>query len=193
MKFNNFRWLGPLGLVALLLACVTVNVYFPAKEVEKKATDIIDDIRKQPPTPPKPPTGASPQSSLNHLLADWSWVGTAYAQTDSPAINNLKQQIRERFPRLLPFFQRGVVGEGRTGLVEIRNVEGLSAAERNDVKALVEAENRDRRALYQEVARSMNITPDQIGKVQRIFAEKWQSSAERGWWIQREDGQWIQK
>ncbi len=39
----------------------------------------------------------------------------------------------------------------------------------------------------------MNISSDQIGKVQRIFAQKWQRSAEHGWWIQKEDLQWVQK
>jgi hypothetical protein len=34
------------------MACVTVNVYFPAKEVEKKAGDIIDDIRRPEAAPP---------------------------------------------------------------------------------------------------------------------------------------------
>ena len=69
----------------------------------------------------------------------------------------------------------------------------MAPAEKNDLKSLVEAENRDRRALYQEVAKSMNISSDQIGKVQRIFAQKWQRSADRGWWIQKEDLQWVQK
>ena len=178
------------------MACaMTVNLYFPAKEVEKKAGDIVDDIRKKEPSAPAVPSG--PQSSLRHLNTLFTSNGLAYAQKEggvsSPAIQNLKQQIRERFPRLVPFFKKGAFGEGKTGLVEIRDNKGLSPAEKNDLKPLVEAENRDRRALYQEVAKSMNISSDQLGKVQRIFAEKWQKSAERGWWIQKQDGQWIQK
>ncbi|MBI4766130.1 MAG: YdbL family protein [Deltaproteobacteria bacterium] len=195
MKVNKMRLIFPLWLLSIVMSCVTVNVYFPAKEVEKKAGDIIDDIRKMETPPPTSPSG--PQSSINHLKNLIFNRNLAYAQRggdgSSPAIQNLKQQIRERFPRLAPFFQKGVVGEGRTGLVEILNNKDLAPAEKREVKSLVEAENRDRLALYQEVAKSMNITSDQIGKVQRIFARKWQQSAERGWWIQKDDKQWVQK
>ncbi|MEW6185139.1 MAG: YdbL family protein [Thermodesulfobacteriota bacterium] len=192
MKSNKIRLLLPLWMLSVVMACVTVNVYFPAKEVEKKAGDIVDDIRKLQPTPPKTPP--APQSSNEYFRATIRLNRLAYAQQDSsPIINNLKQQIRDRFPRLEPLFQKGAVGEGRNGFLEMRDVAGLSAAERNEVKALVDAENRDRRSLYQEVAKSMSITPDQIGRVQRIFAEKWQNSAGPGWWIQRDDGQWVKK
>jgi uncharacterized protein YdbL (DUF1318 family) len=195
MKLNKVRLIIPLWILSLFMACVTVNVYFPAREVEKKAGDIVDDIRKLEPSPPPPPSG--PQSSINQLYDLIIHNGLAYAQkgngVSNPVIQNLKQQIRERFPRLVPFFPKGAIGEGRTGLVELRETKGLTAAEKNDLKSLVDAENRDRRALYQEVAKSMNISADQVGKVQRIFAQKWQNSADHGWWIQKEDGQWVQK
>ena len=195
MKLNKARLIFPLWILSIVMACVTVNVYFPAKEVEKKAGDIIDDIRKMEPALPTSPSG--PQSSINHLKMFIFNRGLAYAQkggeASSPVIQNLKQQIRERFPRLVPFYQKGGIGEGRTGLVEILDNNNLTAVEKKEVKPLVEAENRDRRALYQEVAKSMNISSDQIGKVQRIFANKWQQSSERGWWIQKEDKTWVQK
>lgn len=195
MKKNSLRLIVPLWLLSIVMACVTVNVYFPAKEVEKKAGDIVDEIRKKESSPPSVPTG--PQSSLGRLYALIIQDGTAYAQREaevsSPAIQGLKNQIRDRFPRLIPFFQKGAMGEGKTGLLEILDTNKLSAPEKNDLKTLVDAENRDRRALYQEVAKSMNIPSDQLNKVQRIFAEKWQKSADRGWLIQKEDGQWVKK
>ena len=196
MKLNNARLIIPLWILSIFMACVTVNVYFPAKEVEKKAGDIVDDIRKIEPSPPPSPSG--PQSSLNQLydLIFHNRPGLcpkSRRRFPTRPSKTLKQQIRDRFPRLVPFFPKGAIGEGRTGLVEIRDTKGLTAAEKNDLKSLVDAENRDRRALYQEVAKSMNISSDQVGKVQRIFAQKWQSSADHGWWIQKEDGQWVQK
>ena len=195
MRLNKARLIIPLWILSIFMACVTVNVYFPAKEVEKKAGDIVDDIRKMEPAPPTTPSG--PQSSINQLYDLLFHNRLAYAQkgdeVSNPAIQRLKQHIRDRFPRLVPFFQKGAVGEGRTGFVEIREPKGLTPAEKKDVKSLLEAENRDRRALYQEVAKSMNISSDQGSKVQRIFAHKWQNSADRGWWIQKEDRQWVQK
>lgn len=195
MKKISLRLIVPLWILSIAMACVTVNVYFPAKEVEKKAGDIVDDIRKKEPASPKAPSG--PQSSLELLYAWMTNQGLAYAQkgaeVSSPAIQSLKNQIKERFLRLVPFFQKGAIGEGKTGFVELRDGKGLSPAEKNDLNSLLDAENRDRRALYQEVAKSMNISSDQLSKVQRIFAEKWQHSTERGWWIQKENGQWVQK
>jgi hypothetical protein len=37
------KWLG-LGLVAMLSACVTINIYFPAAAAEKAADKIIDEV-----------------------------------------------------------------------------------------------------------------------------------------------------
>jgi uncharacterized protein len=195
MKLNKARLIIPLWVLSIFMACVTVNVYFPAKEVEKKAGDIVDDIRKTEPPLPAAPSG--PQSSINHLYDLVFHNRLAYAQkTDEnshPGIQSIKQHIRDRFPRLVPFFQKGAIGEGRTGFIELLEAKGLTQTEKNDMKSLVDAENRDRRALYQEVAKSMNISSDQIGKVQRIFAQKWQHAAERGWWIQKDDQQWVQR
>jgi uncharacterized protein YdbL (DUF1318 family) len=194
MKLNKVRLIFPIWILSIIMACVTVNVYFPAKEVEKKAGDIIDDIRQK---EPSPPTSSDPQSPLGQLNDFIFNRGLAHAQKgvngSTPVIQSLKQQIRERFPRLVPFYQKGAIGEGRTGLVELLDNKDSAPAEKKEVKSLVEAENRDRQALYQEVAKSMNISSDQIGKVQRIFARKWHQSAERGWWIQKEDKQWVQK
>jgi uncharacterized protein YdbL (DUF1318 family) len=187
IRFGILFW----GLT-LLMACVTVNVYFPAKEVERRAGDIVDDIRRDQPATPAP---ASPQGALRQWLSGWSLTGTAWAQKEpeSPAVSALKKQIRERFPRLAPLYQKGALGENNQGWLEIRDVNNLSPAEKNEVKPLVDSENRDRRALYLEVAKSMNVSPDQLIKVQRIFAEKWQQSASPGWWIQKGDGSWVQK
>jgi uncharacterized protein len=190
---NKFRFMVLFGVFTVFLSCVTVNVYFPAREVEKKAGDIVDDIRKNTASPPVPVD--SPSSRKESPTGYW-WQGNlawAQIQGDSPAVQNLKKQMGERFPRLRPYYQKGAIGEGFKGFVETRDAGTLSVAERTEVRQLVDAENRDRQALYQEVAKSMNITPDQIIKVQRIFADKWQQAAAPGWWNQREDGTWVKK
>jgi uncharacterized protein len=193
MMANKFRFVLLFGVFSVFLSCVTVNVYFPAREVEKKAGDIVDDIRKNTDSAPAP---AGPQSSWKEGLYGYCLNGNlawAQKQGDSPAVQNLKKQMGERFSRMKPYYQKGAIGEGFKGFVETRDAGSLSAAEKTEVQQLVEAENRDRQALYQEVAKSMNITPDQIMKVQRIFAEKWQQSSTAGWWIQKEDGKWVRK
>ena len=195
MKKNKMKVLLPFWVLIGMMACVTVNVYFPAKEVEKKAGEIVDEIRKKDQPPADNPR--SPQSKWEVIYAVFLNHGLAYAQKEaevsSPAIQQLKRQMRERFPRLAPFFQKGAIGEGNKGFLEMKDTKGISLAERNELKQLIDAENRDRKALYQEVAASLKIQPNQIGRVQRIFADKWQQAASSGWWIQKEDGQWVQK
>ena len=193
MVSPKYRFLVMFGVFCFFLSCVTVNVYFPAKEVEKKAGDIVDDIRKMPPASDPP---GRPQSVLPGIQYGIGWeADRAYAQTtpDSPAVQALKRQMGERFTRLRPFFQKGALGEGYKGFLELRDGGSLSPGEQQEVRRLVDAENRDRQVLYQEVAKSMNITPDQSIKVQRIFADKWQQSSAPGWWIQKEDGRWMKK
>jgi uncharacterized protein len=193
MMANKFRFVLLFGVFSVFLSCVTVNVYFPAREVEKKAGDIVDDIRKNTDSPPAP---AGPQSSWRKALAAYWLNGNlawAQKQGDSPVVQSLKKQMADRFARLSPYYHKGAVGENNRGYVEIRETGNLSPAEKNEIKELAEAENRDRRSLYQEVAKSMNLTPDQIIKVQRIFADKWQQAAAPGWWNQKEDGTWVKK
>ena len=38
------NWVIALGLAAMLPACVTINIYFPAAAAEKAADKIIDDV-----------------------------------------------------------------------------------------------------------------------------------------------------
>jgi uncharacterized protein YdbL (DUF1318 family) len=196
MKKNKARFVIPLAVTTLVLACVTVNIYFPAKEVEQKAQEIVDEIRKKEPTPPSP-APPSPRSSLRDFLAGFRCAGVAFAQKEaevsSPAIRGLKAQMKDRYPRLLPFFQKGSLGEGNKGYLELKDTGGMTLQEKREVQNLMEAENADRRTLYQEVAKSLNISPDQLLRVQRIFAEKWQQSLLPGWWYQKEDGSWIKK
>ena len=195
MRKNNGRLLIPIWILSLLWACVTVNVYFPAKEVEKKAEDLVDEIRKK--KLPLRENPSNPQSYLKQVYAGMLNQGSAFAaaesEVNSPAIQNVKNRLRDRFPKLIPYFQKGAIGEGKAGFLEIRLPNGLSAAEKTELNSLTNAENQDRQILYKEVANSMKIPLDQLEKVQRIFAEKWQGSADRGWWIQKEDGSWIRK
>ncbi len=60
MMANKFRFVLLFGVFSVFLSCVTVNVYFPAREVEKKAGDIVDDIRKNTDSPRLPPVPKVP-------------------------------------------------------------------------------------------------------------------------------------
>ena len=44
MKQVIVNSVGVLGLLVVLSACVTINIYFPAAAAEKAADKIIDDV-----------------------------------------------------------------------------------------------------------------------------------------------------
>jgi len=179
------------------MACVTVNIYFPAAKVEKAAEEIVKEVRQQSPKKEqklKKEEKSPPESELHK----WQFVSCAYAQegvleVSTASIRALKTAIKKRFPKLIPYFQKGIIGENNRGLLEIKSWQGVSLAKRAKVKQLVEAENKDRTNLYQEVAKNMGIDPSQLGKVQKIFAKQWQKTAPSGTWIQTEDGKWVRK
>ena len=179
------------------IACVTVNIYFPATKVEKAAEEIVKEVRQQSPKKEqnlKKEEKSPPGSELHK----WQFVNCAYAQegvlqVSTASIRALKTSIKKRFPNLVSYFQRGIIGENNGGLLEIRTWEGVSLPERAKVKQLVEAENKDRISLYQEIAKTMGIDPSQLERVQKIFAKQWQKTTPSGTWIQTEDGKWVRK
>jgi len=182
-------------LAGFLAACVTVNIYFPAAAAEKAAEEIVKEVREQAPqqeekkdeTPSPPPETSS-----------WHLVATAHAQegaleVSSASIRALKASIKERYPSLIPFLERGSIGEGNTGLLELRDWEALSLPDKAQAKRLLEAENKDRVGLYDEVAKALQINPDQMERLQKIFAKEWQGTVPTGTWVEGEDGSWVKK
>jgi len=57
MSQNLLRTCAVLALSALLAACVTINIYFPAAAAEKAADKIIDEVWQL----QKPETSVPPQ------------------------------------------------------------------------------------------------------------------------------------
>ncbi len=168
-----------LGVLALG-ACVTINIYFPAEKVESVAGEIVQDVRGMMPdkgtdAPKKDKSSALERSYLTAALVAAAWAAEE-TTVSNPTIRALKQQMTARYPAIKPFFKSGVLQEGADGYVAFANAGGLGLKDKRDLTALVEAENKDRRALYQEVAKALNIDPSQTGRVAAIFASEWQKS-----------------
>jgi uncharacterized protein YdbL (DUF1318 family) len=192
MKMRKKLWgsmiLAP-GLLAIL-ACVTINIYFPEATVKKVAEDIVEEVRR-------PAEKEKNNKAATVSMESFSFVPAAYAQQETevstPAIRAIKESLKDRFPRLEPYFERGSLGESNAGFVEIRDESGLSLKEKGELRNLVKDENADRGNLYAEVARALNIEASQIPRIQKIFASSWIKNSRPGWWIQQEDGEWIKK
>ncbi len=192
-----------LAALAVIMGCVTVNIYFPAAKVEKTAEKIVDEVYQQKAEPPPPEEKGKPQS-LNERgvragLALLEWLGPAPACAEeattvsNAAIRALKEQIAQRHQELRPFYQAGQVGINKDGFLDIRSTAGLPLPQVASLKRLVDADNAARRQLYDEVAKALGLQPGQVAQVRQIFAKQWRDKAQPGWWIQTDDGRWGQK
>ena len=182
-------------LSCLLAACVTVNIYFPAAEVQKTADEIVDDIYGPPSGQDSP--SQEDQSFLWHFLDALGPAKVCAAesatQVSNAAIRGLKAQMRQNHKQLEPFYNSGAVGITNQGLLTIRESSSLSLAQKGTLRSLVKKDNEAREQLYAEVAKALDLKPNQVADVQEIFARTWQEKAESGWWIQKDNGEWVQK
>jgi len=180
--------------LTFVLACITVNIYFPEATVKQAAEEIVEEIRKKD-EPEKKSAVITPAAYFER--SGFSLVPAVWAQQETtvstPAIRALKESLKNRFPGLKLFFDGGNIGETNKGLVEIRDEAALNLKDKAALRNLVKEENADRLSLYAEVAKALNIEASQIERIQKIFAENWIKSAAPGWWIQNADGQWVKK
>ncbi len=199
MAFRKRPRLFPLLVALTAGACVTVNLYFPTAEVQKAADQIVEEVHQGKQQQPPPSGGSSLIRSLGSALA---WIGPSDAraqdrradlEVSTPAIRALKQQMKDRYPQLLPLFRAGALGETNMGTLEARDTQSLSLGDRASLKRLVEAENADRMELYREIARANNFPAEQVETIQKLFANSWRSQAQAGSWVQDDRGAWARK
>jgi len=192
-----------LAALALIAGCVTVNVYFPAAQVEKTAEKIVDEVYQEKKDPPNQAPTEKPRSSNDEetirLIVRLARIGPAPAFAEeattvsNAAIRGLKDQVGQRHRELLPFYQQGQAGITRDGFLEVRGTSGLGLPQVAALKRLVDADNAARRQLYEEVAKALNLKPEQVSQVRKIFAKQWRDKAQAGWAVQSDDGQWRSK
>ena len=187
-----------LGFIVFIISCVTVNIYFPAAEVQKAADVIVEDVRQLDKKQEQKPQEQQKLNQYYQKLKKLSWgTAEAYAQIDievtTPAIRALKDSIKARFPQLKPFYDKGNVGESNTGFLENRDLGNMSLKEKADLSRLIEQENKDRKDLYAEIMKANKFGPDVLPQIQKIFANSWRDKSQSGWWIQKDSGEWEKK
>jgi len=193
----------PFLTLAVLTACVTVNVYFPEAEVRDLSKQIEQEVRKQAaqqsgeePPAPQPPPAPNQGASLPDLLAGVTPAMAQVAQPEitNPAIRKIIDSRAARFNELRRYFDQGVLGESNKGMVEVRNLEALTDLKaRADVQRLVKAENADREELYKEIAAAKNVDLAQLPKIRETYAGTLRQNAKSGDWVQQPDGNWVKK
>jgi len=201
MRLKSLRFASISLSFFFLFSCLTINIYFPEAEIQKTADEIVKEIRKSEEEKKEEKKNVSDAGKAQKILSErgnsFSLIPAAYAQEEvevsTPKIRALKQSLKERFPKLRPFFDKGNVGETNDGFIRIRDESGLNLKEKALLRNLEKDENNDRRNLYSEIAKALDVDPSQINRVRKIFAERWINEAKAGWWIQKEDGGWIKK
>ena len=206
------------GLVASC-AFITVNVYFPEKEV-KKAFQTLDEkylgqegekrsTSEPSPAGAEPTAGEKPQSRLEGTGRRFALTAEAWAAEDvtgdlvaeisrMPEVVKAYDGMRERLPVLDRLRDGGIVGETNQGLVTVRD-----PARIGDKQGVVDGENASRKTVITGMARAilkLAGKPDTpanlgqvLGKAAATYAQTRQEVARPGWWVQLANGRWVQK
>lgn len=197
---------GAVGLGLFLVACVTINIYFPTSQAEDAAREIVGDILGKPADGQPPAKPADDKSGsldwgrgverIAGGLLDFVIPAANAAQPDfnveTAKIRQIRASMKQRHGRLADYYQNGSIGFTQKALVALRDPGALSLKEKAQVNKLISAENRDRNTLYQAIA-DANSHPEWEGQVRSVFAKTWIQEAGRGWWYQDPKGRWKQK
>ncbi len=214
-------WLS-LGLLLVgftMLACVTINVYFPeaaVKDLSEKIEDAVEREAAQGNSGTDAGSAGSSESAAS-LESTSGWrdaldvvVGTTlhllapapvYAQTDevaapeisNPAIRKIIQSRAARVRELDAHKASGALGENSRALVEVRSLDALGLQERAAVQKLVRAENADRERMFKEIAAATGTDLSQLPQIRSTYATTLRNKAKPGAWIQMPDGSWRRK
>jgi len=188
-----------------LVACVTINVYFPAAAAESAADTIIQGIygEDRDNSVPAPAAGDDDQASLTFpgvslvAMVLNAVIPAAQAQQpdiniSTPGIDRLRKLMEDRHSMLESYYNSGAIGLDNDGLIVLRDENVVQLRFRNIIKNQVNAENNDRNALYAEVANA-NGHPEWEPEIRKTFARRWIANAPAGWWYMTPRGQWTQK
>lgn len=195
---------GVLFFTLMACAVITVNIYFPEKDVKEayKALEkeLMGTDKKEGTTP-----ADKPESSIR-----FEFVSSAYAQ--EPGLSEKIAEIVKKMPDVVDAYGEmgarinaidrlrgsGVVGEANSGLLVLR--EGPLSPED---KKLVDMENADRTTVMKGMTKAIiriNRVPENEANMKQVmpqaveqFAAIRRDAAKQGWWIQSPDGNWAKK
>jgi len=162
------------------------------------------------PTEPQAAPPEKPQSSILFELPSFSLVAAAYAadsdadalaieMSSMPEVLKAYDDMNRRLPRLNQLFASGAVGLTNQGLISVREKSKVSAQD----ESLVAAENGSRKIVVGSMAKAIvklskqkesKAALDQVmGKAASTYADTKRDAAQPGWWVQLQNGRWVQK
>ena len=113
-------------------------------------------------------------------------------EISSAAITSLGKSMSNRFLKLKPHLDAGVIGLTHDGILALRETSGIDVAGLLALDALIIDENKDRATLYREIARA-NGRPEWESDLRATFGKRWINRMPEGWFYRNAGGQWIRK
>ena len=209
-------------LFGLLTACafITVNVYFPEKDVKQAYKSLDDMLLKQgdknapaesaPPEDKQKAPESKPVSILERgNIFSIDFARNAHAQEDlskklaeelarMPEVQKAYADIKAMVPQLAALRESGAIGEGNNGSLVV-----LDKAKLGNNQALVDSINSNRKTIIRAMAiTTLKLTGQKdtgatlkkaLVDAAKTFASVRQEKAKPGWYIQQADGRWVQK
>jgi hypothetical protein len=143
------------------------------------------------------------------MLPNFSFTSAAYAAENSddlaielgsmPEVAAAYAEMSQRQSALNTLFNSGAVGLTSQGLVTVRDKSKVSAQD----EGIVSAENKNRKTVIGGMAKAiLKVTTQEptkaaldqtMGKAAATYAETKRESAKLGWWMQLQNGKWVQK
>ncbi len=197
-------------LFFILVSCaiITVNIYFPEKEVKEAYKELEKELMTPggPGKEPKSKPEGKPEGSLK-----MEFISSAYAQEPGladniaqivkrmPEVVNAYKEMGARLPEIDKLRDSGAVGEGKDGLLVVRDEKLMTP----EGKRLADMENGNRRTVMNGMARAIiriNRVPENESNLKQVlpqavdqFAALRRDSSKKGWWIQDQYGNWARK
>jgi uncharacterized protein YdbL (DUF1318 family) len=216
MKLKILKWIIT-ACCGIMAACaiITVNVYFPEKDVKQAYKSLDEMLLHQGDTKgdsgqttPEPKSAEKPQSGL--LPLRFSFVTEANAQETAtsdalaveismmPDVLAAYDEMRARLSKLNALRDNGVVGETFQGLVSVHDKSKSAEAQ-----PIVDAENRNRKTVITGMARAIikinkqKETKEAMNQVlpqsAASYAATKKEEAKPGWWLLVAPDRWVQK
>lgn len=194
-------------LFSILASCavITVNIYFPEKDVKEAYKALEKELMGTEGKPDAEKSPEKPESSIRFEL-----VPSANAQEAGlsdkiaeivkkmPDVVNAYREMGARSSDIDRLRDKGAVGEGNNGLLVVREGK-LTAADQK----LVDMENDNRRTVMRGMTKAIiriNRAPENDANLRQVmpqaveqFASIRRDTAKRGWWIQDPSGNWTKK
>lgn len=205
MKRRVTFFTASLFLICFSCAVITVNIYFPEKDVKEAYQLLEKELMGTEAKPEEKAPQGTPESSLHFEL-----IPSVYAQEAGlpdkiaeivkkmPDVVDAYKEMGARLTDIDRLRGNGSVGEGKNGLLVTR--EGNLTP--RDQK-LVEMENQNRKTVITGMTKAIiriNRLPENEANLSQVmpqateqFASIRRDAAKKGWWIQDQNGNWTKK